>query len=73
MDGKQLLIPLWYNLESTIHAPGWSGCLQSNLRTRSKYQYMPRCILPQQKFATNPERHRDLQFSTMFRQVWVAL
>ncbi|KRY44784.1 hypothetical protein T03_9612 [Trichinella britovi] len=34
MDGKQLLIPLWYNLESTIHAPGSHGCQQSNVRTR---------------------------------------
>ncbi|KRZ64259.1 hypothetical protein T08_16307 [Trichinella sp. T8] len=30
MDGKQLLIPLWYNLESTIHAPGSHGCQQFN-------------------------------------------
>ncbi|KRY24641.1 hypothetical protein T01_671 [Trichinella spiralis] len=40
MDGKQLLIPLWYNLESTIHAPGSHGCQQSNVGTRRNYQYM---------------------------------
>ncbi|KRY43803.1 hypothetical protein T03_427 [Trichinella britovi] len=40
MDGKQLLIPLWYNLESTIHAPGLHGCQQSNVGTRRNYQYM---------------------------------
>ncbi|KAL1236671.1 Highly reducing polyketide synthase fogA [Trichinella spiralis] len=38
MDGKQLLIPLWYNLESTIHAPGLHGCQQSNVGTRRNYQ-----------------------------------
>ncbi|KRY04482.1 hypothetical protein T12_2710, partial [Trichinella patagoniensis] len=37
MDGKQLLIPLWYNLESTIHAPGSHGCQQSNVGTRRNY------------------------------------
>ncbi|KRZ54302.1 hypothetical protein T02_10460 [Trichinella nativa] len=40
MDGKQLLIPLWYNLESTIHAPGSRGCQQFNVGTRRNYQYM---------------------------------
>ncbi|KRX33426.1 hypothetical protein T05_178 [Trichinella murrelli] len=40
MNGKQLLIPLWYNLESTIHAPGSHGCQQSNVGTRRNYQYM---------------------------------
>ncbi|KRY59224.1 hypothetical protein T03_14145 [Trichinella britovi] len=38
MDGKQLLIPLRYNLECTIHAPGSTGCQQSNVGTRRKYQ-----------------------------------
>ncbi|KRY24151.1 hypothetical protein T03_3010 [Trichinella britovi] len=38
MNGKQLIVPLWYNLESTIHAPGSHGCQQSNVGTRSKYQ-----------------------------------
>ncbi|KRZ65117.1 hypothetical protein T10_130 [Trichinella papuae] len=64
MDGKQLLIPLWYNLESTIHAPGSHGCQQSNVGTRTKYQYVPRCTLPQQKFIAglcSPERDRDFQ------------
>ncbi|KRX85580.1 hypothetical protein T06_2546 [Trichinella sp. T6] len=46
MDGKQLFIPVWYNLECTIHAPALHGC-QSNVVTRSKYQYVPRCTLPQ--------------------------
>ncbi|KRY58775.1 hypothetical protein T03_1350 [Trichinella britovi] len=41
MDGKQLLIPLWYNLESTIHAPGSHGCQQSNVGTRRNYQDIP--------------------------------
>ncbi|KRY73635.1 hypothetical protein T4B_6554 [Trichinella pseudospiralis] len=50
MDGKQLLISLWYNLECTIYAPGSQGCQHSNVVTRSKYQYVPRCTLPQQKF-----------------------
>ncbi|XP_003381810.1 conserved hypothetical protein [Trichinella spiralis] len=36
---KALLIPLWYNLKSTIHAPGSHGCQQSNAETRRKYQY----------------------------------
>ncbi|KRZ66482.1 hypothetical protein T10_3115 [Trichinella papuae] len=31
MDGKQFLIPLWYNLECTIHTPGFRGCQQSNV------------------------------------------
>ncbi|KRX57479.1 hypothetical protein T09_5344, partial [Trichinella sp. T9] len=35
-----LLIPLWYNLENTIHPPGSHGCQQSNVETRGKYQYM---------------------------------
>ncbi|KRY45910.1 hypothetical protein T03_15361 [Trichinella britovi] len=35
MDGKQLLIPLRYNLECTIQCPGSPGCHQSNIRTRS--------------------------------------
>ncbi|KRY99650.1 hypothetical protein T11_14126 [Trichinella zimbabwensis] len=39
MDGKQLLIPLWYNLESTIYAQDLHGCQQSNVGTCSKYQY----------------------------------
>ncbi|KRX20097.1 hypothetical protein T07_11418 [Trichinella nelsoni] len=41
-----------------------------------KYQYMPRCTLPQQTFITGlccPERDRDLQVPTMFRQFWVSL
>ncbi|KRX32770.1 hypothetical protein T05_10499 [Trichinella murrelli] len=37
MDGKQFLIPLWYNLECTIQCPGSPGCHQSNIRTRSQY------------------------------------
>ncbi|KRZ69068.1 hypothetical protein T10_5212 [Trichinella papuae] len=76
MDGKQLLIPLWYNLESTIYAQDSHGCQQSNVGTRSKYQYMPRCTLPQQKFITNLrclEQVRDFQVPTMFRKFWVAL
>ncbi|KRZ17391.1 hypothetical protein T11_18556 [Trichinella zimbabwensis] len=76
MDGKQLLIPLWYNLESTIHAPGSHGCQQSNVGTRSKYQYMPRCTLPQQKIFTGLcclEQVRDFQVPRMFRKFWVAL
>ncbi|KRZ51172.1 hypothetical protein T02_4669, partial [Trichinella nativa] len=40
-DGKQLLIPLWYNLESTIHAPGSHGCLMSNIGTRSSLMLEP--------------------------------
>ncbi|KRY52722.1 hypothetical protein T03_1591 [Trichinella britovi] len=47
MDGKQLLIPLRYNLECTIHAPGSTGCQQSNVGTRRKYQYMPGVTLAQ--------------------------
>ncbi|KRX69356.1 hypothetical protein T06_15595 [Trichinella sp. T6] len=27
----------WYNLECTIHAPGSTGCQQSNVGTRRKY------------------------------------
>ncbi|KRZ89158.1 hypothetical protein T08_9058 [Trichinella sp. T8] len=46
MDGKQLLIPLWYNFESTVHAPGSHSCQQSNVVTRSKDQDVPRCTLP---------------------------
>ncbi|KRY45209.1 hypothetical protein T03_1233 [Trichinella britovi] len=42
-----LLIPLRYNLECTIHAPGSTGCQQSNVVTRSKDQDVPRCTLPQ--------------------------
>ncbi|KRX23921.1 hypothetical protein T07_9912 [Trichinella nelsoni] len=38
MDGKQFLIPLWYNLECTIQCPGSPGCHQSNVGTRRKYQ-----------------------------------
>ncbi|KRY51121.1 hypothetical protein T03_11928 [Trichinella britovi] len=30
----------WYDLESTIHAPGSHGCQQSNVGTRRNYQYM---------------------------------
>ncbi|KRY22548.1 hypothetical protein T12_10681 [Trichinella patagoniensis] len=50
MDGKQLLIPLWYNLESTIHAPGLHGCQQSNVGTRRNYhkehiQYVQHILL----------------------------
>ncbi|KRY06868.1 hypothetical protein T12_8159 [Trichinella patagoniensis] len=41
MDGKQLLIPLWYNLECTIQCPSSPGCHQSNVGTRSKYQSCP--------------------------------
>ncbi|XP_003367596.1 conserved hypothetical protein [Trichinella spiralis] len=44
---NRLLIPLRYNLECTIHAPGSTGCQQSNVVTRSKDQYVPRCTLPQ--------------------------
>ncbi|KRZ05207.1 hypothetical protein T11_9163 [Trichinella zimbabwensis] len=76
MDGKKLLIPFKYNLESTIHDSSSPGCLQSNVRTRSKYQYMPRCTLPQQKIFTGlrcPECVRDLQIPTIFRQFRVSL
>ncbi|KRX70028.1 hypothetical protein T06_15642 [Trichinella sp. T6] len=64
MDGKQLLIPLWYNFECTIQCPGSPGCHHSNVRTRSPYQYMTRCTLPQQKIFTGhccPECVWDLQ------------
>ncbi|KRY07942.1 hypothetical protein T12_5328 [Trichinella patagoniensis] len=37
----------WYNLECTIHAPGSTGCQQSNVGTRRKYQYMPGVTLAQ--------------------------
>ncbi|KRZ35267.1 hypothetical protein T4C_13175 [Trichinella pseudospiralis] len=76
MDGKQLLIPLCYNLESSILAPCSHACQQSNVGTQSKYQYMPWCTLPQQKFITGlccPERDRNLQMPTMFRQFQVSL
>ncbi|KRY65672.1 hypothetical protein T4B_5932 [Trichinella pseudospiralis] len=43
MDGKQLLTPLWYNLESTIRVPGSHGYQQSD--NHSKCQYMPFVVL----------------------------
>ncbi|KRZ01571.1 hypothetical protein T11_15577 [Trichinella zimbabwensis] len=76
MDGKQLLIPLWCTLECTIHTPGSPGCQQSNVRTRSKCQYMPQCILPQQKLFTGLRCHecvRDLHVPTMYSQFCFAL
>ncbi|KRX28582.1 hypothetical protein T09_14648, partial [Trichinella sp. T9] len=42
-----LLIPLRYNLECTIQCPGSTGCQQSNVGTRRKYQYMPGVTLAQ--------------------------
>ncbi|KRY87472.1 hypothetical protein T4D_14392 [Trichinella pseudospiralis] len=36
-NGKQLFIPLWYNLEYTIYVPGLHGCQQSDVGIHSKY------------------------------------
>ncbi|KRZ88656.1 hypothetical protein T08_15600 [Trichinella sp. T8] len=66
MDGKQLLIPLWYNLESTIHAPGSHGCQQFNVGIRHNYQFMFRftsnkLLMARNTFTKQNEQRRKEQ------------
>ncbi|KRZ01928.1 hypothetical protein T11_3967 [Trichinella zimbabwensis] len=49
MDGEQVMISFTYDLECTIHTPGFAGCQQSNVITLPKQQDVLGCTSVRRK------------------------